>query len=146
MSGYFSDLLTGAKSLIDGFAVTFRALLSPAVTVQYPRQKAGVPDGYRGHPRLVFNKETGRPLCIACGLCARSCPSVCITVNGEKKQGDARKYPTVFYLNFIRCSQCGICVEVCPVTALAFSRAYGLAGFTREEFRLDLLRLTNNGS
>jgi NADH-quinone oxidoreductase subunit I len=136
---YFSDLLTGAKSLLAGFAVTLRALLSPVVTVQYPRVKIPVPAGYRGHPHLVMEEDTGRPRCIACGSCMRLCPSQCITVQGEKKEGDKRKYPSVFQVDFTRCSLCGTCSEVCPAAALAYSDAYGLAGFTREEFHYDLL-------
>jgi NADH-quinone oxidoreductase subunit I len=69
----------------------------------------------------------------------RLCPSQCITVQGEKKEGDKRKYPTVFQVDFTRCSLCGTCSEVCPVGAIDYSDVYGLAGFTREEFLYDLL-------
>jgi NADH-quinone oxidoreductase chain I len=136
---YFGDLATGAQSLVAGFIVTLRALLSPVVTVQYPREKCPVGKGYRGHPHLILEDETGRPKCIACGSCMRMCPSRCFTVQGEKKEGDKRKYPTVFQLDFTRCSLCGTCSEVCPVAAIEYSDEYGLAGFTREEFHYDLL-------
>jgi NADH-quinone oxidoreductase subunit I len=136
---YFSELITGAQSLIAGFAVTLKALLSPVVTVQFPREKLPVGKGYRGHPHLIREDETGRPKCIACGSCMRLCPSQCITVQGEKKEGDKRKYPTVFQVDFTRCSLCGTCSEVCPVGAIDYSDVYGLAGFTREEFLYDLL-------
>ena len=139
MKKYFSDLVTGAQSLVAGFIVTFKALLLPVVTVQYPREKLPVGKGYRGHPHLILEDDTGRPKCIACGSCMRLCPSQCITVQGEKKEGDKRKYPTVFQVDFTRCSLCGTCSEVCPVAALEYSDVYGLAGFTREEFHYDLL-------
>ena len=138
MNTYFSDLITGAQSLVAGFVVTFKALVSPVVTVQYPREKIPMSAGYRGHPRLVLD-ETGRPKCIACGSCMRLCPSRCFTVQGEKKEGDKRKYPTVFQLDFTRCSLCGTCSEVCPVAAIDYSDAYALAGYTREDFHYDLL-------
>lgn len=140
MKKYLRDLAIGAQSLIAGFAVTLKALLSPVVTVQYPREKIPVPPGYRGHPHLVLEDETGQPKCIACGSCMRLCPSQCITVQGEKKEGDKRKYPTLFQVDFTRCSLCGTCSEVCPVAAIEYSAAYGLAGFTREEFQYDLLK------
>lgn len=145
MSGYFSDLVRGAKSLIDGFAVTIKALLSAPVTVQYPRQKLPMSKGYRGHPVLVVEQGTGAQKCIACGACSRACPSQCITVEGEKKEGEKRKYPTLYILDFTRCSLCGTCVEICPVNALAYSDAYGLAGFSREAFTLDLIKLSGAG-
>jgi NADH-quinone oxidoreductase subunit I len=61
-------------------------------------------------------------------------------VQGEKKEGDKRKYPTVFQVDFTRCSLCGTCSEVCPVAAIAYSAAYGLAGFTHGEFVMDLIK------
>jgi NADH-quinone oxidoreductase subunit I len=139
VSGYFIDIFRGAASLISGFSVTLRALFSPAVTVQYPRQKLPPAAGFRGHPVLAVEQETGRPKCIACGTCARACPSGCIQVEGRKQEGEKRKYPALFVLDFTRCSLCGTCVEVCPVAALAYSKNYGAAGFTREAFVLDLL-------
>ena len=139
MKKYFGDLVIGAQSLIAGFAVTLKALFSPVVTVQFPREKLPVGKGYRGHPHLIMEAETGRPKCIACGSCMRLCPSKCFVVQGEKKEGDKRKYPTVFQIDFTRCSLCGTCSEVCPVAAIDYSAAYGLAGFTREEFQYDLL-------
>lgn len=138
MKKYFSDLAAGSKSLIAGFAVTAKALVSPVVTVQYPREKLPVGKGHRGHPHLVPD-ETGRPKCIACGMCMRQCPSQCITVEGEKKEGEKRKYPTVFSVDYTRCSLCGTCSEVCPVSAIQYCDTYGLAGFTREEFVFDSL-------
>jgi NADH-quinone oxidoreductase subunit I len=135
---YLREVAAGAKSLLAGFTVTLRALVSPVATVQYPREKIAVPAGHRGHPVMLSDAE-GRPKCIACGMCMRQCPSQCIAVAGEKKEGDMRKYPTVFVVEYTRCSQCGICADICPVAALGYSKKIGLAGFTREEFALNLL-------
>ncbi len=140
MKKYVGELVSGSKSLIAGFIVTAKALLSPPVTVQYPRQKIAVPKGHRGHP-VMLPDEAGRPKCIACGMCMRQCPSRCITVEGEKKEGEKRKYPSVFIVDYTLCSLCGTCAEVCPVSALDYSEKIGLAGFTREEFVLDLLKI-----
>ncbi len=38
MSGYFSEIFTGGKSLLVGLGVTFKAMITPVVTVQYPRE------------------------------------------------------------------------------------------------------------
>jgi NADH-quinone oxidoreductase chain I len=141
MSGYFSEILTGGKSLLVGLGVTFKAMLQPIVTVQYPREKTDVTSSnYRGHIELVKNPETGTFKCIACGLCAKACPSECITVKSEKKEGVKGKVLTVFQLDFTKCSLCGSCVEACNKGAIRFSQDYNIAGFTKEEFHYDLLK------
>jgi NADH-quinone oxidoreductase subunit I len=70
----------------------------------------------------------------------RECPSDCIVVDGEKREGVKGKYLTIFTLDFTKCSLCGACVEVCPTKALDYSDDYELAGFTRDEFYYDLLK------
>lgn len=146
MSGYFSDLYQGTKSLLVGLGVTFQEMVKPTVTVHYPRETVDLTPNYRGHIELVRNDETGGSRCITCGMCERSCPSGCITVKSEKPEGAKKKVLTGFSLDFTKCSLCGICVEVCPVSAIDFSQEYNLAGFTREAFHFDLLaRLEERG-
>jgi NADH-quinone oxidoreductase subunit I len=140
MKEYFTLLFIGAKSLLIGLGVTFRALLSPTVTVHYPRQKIAMTPNFHGHTLLVKDPETGSHRCIVCMMCDQDCPSNCITVVGEKREGEKRKTLTSYRLDFTKCSLCGICVEVCPTQALDFSDEYELAGFTREEYHYDLLR------
>jgi NADH-quinone oxidoreductase chain I len=145
MIEYFSLLFIGAKSLLVGLGVTLRALLSPTVTVHYPRQKIAVTPNLRGHTLLVKDPETGSHRCIACMLCQQNCPSGCITVEGEKREGEKKKALTGYRLDFTKCSLCGICVEVCPTGALDFSNDYELAGFSRAEFHFDLLQRLEEG-
>ncbi|MBW1645174.1 MAG: NADH-quinone oxidoreductase subunit I [Deltaproteobacteria bacterium] len=139
-NGYFKELFVGAKSLLVGLGVTFKAFTQPIVTVQYPREKLEITPNYRGHIELVRDPETGECPCIVCGMCARTCPCGCITVKGEKKEGEKRKSLTVFQLDFTKCSLCGLCVESCPKAAIDFSQDYNIAGFTREEFHYDLIK------
>ena len=139
MKNYFLQLFLGAKSLLIGLGVTFRALFQPIVTVQYPRQKLTITPNFRGHIELAQNPETGEHLCIVCMMCETDCPSSCISVLGEKREGVKGKVLTGYQLDFTKCSLCGICVEVCPTQALCYSREYELAGFTREEFSYNLL-------
>jgi NADH-quinone oxidoreductase subunit I len=145
MKEYFTLLFIGAKSLLIGLGVTFRALLSPTVTVHYPRRKIAISPNFRGHTMLVRDSETGSHRCIVCMMCDQDCPSNCITVVGEKREGEKRKTLTSYSLDFTKCSLCGICVEVCPTQALDFSDEYELAGFTREEYHFDLLRRLEEG-
>jgi NADH-quinone oxidoreductase subunit I len=140
MNPYFSEIFTGGKSLLVGLGVTFKALTSPVVTVQYPREKIDISPNMRGHIDLVKDGKTGLHRCISCGLCARNCPSSCIVVKGEKQEGVKGKVLKISTLDFSKCSLCGLCVEICPTSALDFSDEYELAAFSREAFNFDLLK------
>jgi len=140
MKEYFAQLFSGAKSLLIGLGVTFRALFQPMVTVQYPREKITISPNLRGHTELVRDPQTGSHRCIVCMMCDQDCPSNCITVRGEKREGVKGKVLTEYLLDFTKCSLCGICVEVCPTKALDYSNDYELAGFTSQEFHFDLLK------
>jgi NADH-quinone oxidoreductase chain I len=140
MSRYFSSLFTGAKSLLIGMKVTIREMFKPIVTVQYPREKCAITPNFRGHTMLVRDGETGTHRCISCKFCQMDCPSGCITVISEKREGVKGLTLLSYRLDFTKCSLCGICVEVCPTSALDFSAEYELAGFESSEFRYDLLR------
>jgi NADH-quinone oxidoreductase chain I len=140
MKEYFAQLFIGAKSLLVGLGVTLRQMLRPIVTVQYPREKIDITPAFRGHTELVRDPATGTHRCIVCMMCDRDCPSNCITVVGETREGVKGRVLTAYRLDFTRCSLCGICVEVCPTNALKWSREYELAGFSREEYHFDLLK------
>jgi NADH-quinone oxidoreductase subunit I len=149
MSGYVGDIVTGAKSLLIGMGVTIRYMVKPVTTCQYPRETINMTPNFRGHIELIPTAGGGNK-CIVCGTCERMCPSQLITVKGEKapapppaegeKPKPAKKKLTEYVIDYTRCSLCGICVEHCPVDAIRFSSNYNLAGFTREEFRIDLLK------
>jgi NADH-quinone oxidoreductase subunit I len=148
MSGYIEDIVSGAKSLLIGMGVTIRYMVKPVTTCQYPRETISMTPNFRGHIELV-PVEGGGNKCIVCGTCERMCPSQLITLasvrgpappaaEGEKPK-PAKKVLTGYTIDYTKCSLCGICVESCPVEAIRFSSNYNLAGFTREEFIIDLL-------
>lgn len=120
-----------------GLGITFKEMLRPVVTLQYPYESVTMPARFRGHTELVADEE-GNDKCIVCGICQRNCPTNCITVIGEKPEGGKKKVLTQYRLNFTTCSLCGICVESCPTDALIFSKEYNLAGSSRQEFIYDL--------
>jgi len=136
------EIIKGAVSLIVGMGVTIKAFFSRVVTVQYPRQTIAITPRFRGHTKLLGDEEMPeRTKCVACGICAKNCPSGSIkTVEGEKKEGEKKKTASTYILDFTTCSQCGICVESCPFDALAFSADYNPAGYHREDFYYDLVK------
>ena len=140
MSGYFADIFTGTKSLAIGMGITFKYMLKPVVTVQYPHETLKMPARYRGHIELVKDLETGESKCIVCGMCQRACPSGCITLAGEKPEGGSKKVLTSYVLNFTTCSLCGSCVESCKPGAITFSKEYNLASTQKNNFIIDLLK------
>ena len=114
-------------------------------TFEYPEQIKPVPDGYRAEHRLM-KRPDGAVRCTACMLCATACPADCIEiVAAENPDPKIEKYPTVYNLNLLRCVFCSLCVEACPCDAIRMdTKKIDMAGFTREEFILDIDYLLNN--
>ena len=110
--------------LLKGLGVTFKTMLEPNVTVQYPHEKEAPPTRARGV--IALHEEN----CTACMLCSRSCPDWCIYIEAHKVKAPPRraggKPRTVnaldrFDIDYALCMYCGICVEVCPFDALFWS-------------------------
>lgn len=140
MQGYWSDILTGGKSLVTGMIITARQFFSPVVTELYPWEVPTMTERFRGHIELVGNEETGAPNCVVCGMCQRSCPSGCISLEGKKNESGKGKTLTRYVLDFTKCSLCGTCVEACNFHAIRFSHVYNLASCNKEDFVIDLLK------
>lgn len=116
---------------VKGFAVTFKRLFKPTITIQYPEEERPMAERFRGLPALRSDPETGQALCVACGLCARICPTTCLEMNvvpseeGDRELGE-------FILRSGRCLFCGLCAQVCPVDAITMSREYELSVLDRD--------------
>ena len=77
--------LPKVPGVISGLKVTFKEMLSPNVTVQYPKEKEPPPTRARG---VIALKEDN---CTVCMLCARSCPDWCIYIEGHKEKAPPRR-------------------------------------------------------
>src|SRR5512135_3244381 len=140
MKNSFKEIATGFNSLLTGMRITIGQFFKPTVTVHYPHETLKIPARFRGHIELVRDPATGQPKCFVCKLCEKACPSDCITVEGIKPEGARRKTVTFYRLDFTKCSLCGSCVEACRDGAIRFSRAYNLAGTSKDEFVMDLFK------
>jgi NADH-quinone oxidoreductase subunit I len=116
---------------VKGFAVTFRRLFAPKITIQYPEERREMAPRFRGLPSLRVDPESGEALCVACGLCARICPTSCLDMHvvpseeGDRELGE-------FILKAGRCMFCDLCSQVCPVDAIAMSGEYELSVMDRD--------------
>lgn len=122
--------------IFKGMALTLRRMLSPAVTIQYPKERRPIAPGFRGQHALAKD-TTGRIKCVRCGLCATICPSKCISVSGEKGKGS-------YEIDVLRCIFCGFCVEACPYGAVVLTENYEYSGYTKEEIFLNRPKLLKN--
>ena len=123
--------------ILQGLWVTLRYYFSPKVTVQYPEEVQPVPDRFKGLLRL-FRNERGEPLCVACKLCQKICPTDCFDIEGRREDGARLMHPTRYDWKLGRCTFCGLCVEVCPTDAIRFSREFRMSSVDKETllFRL----------
>ncbi|WP_022847455.1 MULTISPECIES: 4Fe-4S binding protein [unclassified Desulfurobacterium] len=147
------EFLKGIKSLFVGMKITGEYLIKPKVTVNYPWETVGKEglEGFRMVIQLVPVPPSGnKHKCVACGMCARSCPSNCIKLDvkqtveeielpdGKKKKKVNRELQG-FYVDFSLCSLCGLCVESCPTKTLQFSNYPYIVGTSRDDFVYNLL-------
>ncbi len=134
------DVSRGALSLLRGMGVTLRNFFRKPVTVEYPRKRAKVSKNHRNAIALIEAGNIGSHNCIACLQCEKICPSACISITGTRPDGVPFKRPDKFDLDFALCSECGLCVDVCPTNTLGYSEEYDTAGYTRADFKYDLLQ------
>ena len=130
---------------VKGFAVTFKRLFMPKLTIQYPEEKRELAARFRGLPSLRVDPESGEALCVACGLCARICPTSCLEMHvvpseeGDRELGE-------FLLKAGRCMFCGLCSQVCPVDAITMSGEYELSVMDRDGMVYTKTELATIGS
>ncbi len=131
--------------LIKGLVLTLKRFFNPRaiVTMQYPDERPKLASRFRGLPELQIGKD-GRERCIACGLCAKVCPSQCIYVEGATDKTTDRRYPKIYELDAFRCIFCGFCEEACPVRAVMLRDTFELSTYQSKDIfgKKQLLDLT----
>ncbi len=128
---------TYIPQILGGLKITFKRMLQPNVTMEYPEERPAIPKNYRGVPTLVKDPH-GREKCVSCQLCEFVCPPKAIRITpGEIPEGaptaHVEKAPKAFDIDMLRCIYCGLCQEVCPEEAIFLQNQYSLSGYSREE-------------
>jgi ech hydrogenase subunit F len=62
--------------------------------------------------------------CIFCGICARKCPSIALSVNKSDKSWE---------VDIFKCIVCGECVVVCPVKCLKMEDVHRPSTYSRDK-------------
>lgn len=118
---------------------TLKQIFTPQFTLNYPEEKWDPPAIFRGRPVLV--EDDGQERCVACGLCARACPPLAISMQASENEDPKERYPEKFEINMLRCIYCGFCEEVCPEEAIVMSKDYDIVFESREDANYDKQRL-----
>jgi NADH-quinone oxidoreductase subunit I len=125
---------------------TFKHMFKPNITLEYPEKKVILGSEFRGRPVLVSENDTER--CVACGLCARICPPLAISMQADETTNVKERFPKIFEIDMLRCIYCGLCEEVCPEEAIVMSQEYDLnfrdrkdAKFGKDKLLVDKAKL-----
>ncbi len=125
--------------IFKGLLYTFKQMFAPTFTMNYPEEKWVPPAIFRGRPVLV--EDEGQARCVSCGLCARACPPLAISMQASENEDPKERYPEKFEINMLRCIYCGFCEEVCPEEAIVMSQDYDIVFESREDAVYDKQRL-----
>jgi NADH-quinone oxidoreductase subunit I len=131
MLEYFKRIRDDSVSLLKGLKLTFKIMLQPKVTIQFPKEKAPVPERFRG--LLIFHIDE----CIACDLCVKACPSECISLTSERNP-QGRKIIQNYTIDFGKCNWCRLCEEACPTNpkSVHHTMEYQIQFLSRDDFKI----------
>lgn len=133
MGNKVTDILGSASAIAKGMGVTFKEMMSPTVTEDYPDGPAMLQERFRGKHELQRDAN-GMEKCVACFLCSAACPVNCIYIEAEENKDQARisggeRYASVYNIDYSRCIFCGYCVEACPTDAITHGHDFELASY-----------------
>lgn len=128
-----NEILGSAAAIAKGMGVTFREMLQPALTENYPDTPPNFQERYRG-VHVLQRDENGLEKCVACFLCSAACPVNCIYIEAAENTAEARisgseRYASVYNIDYSRCIFCGYCVEACPTDAITHGHGFEIASY-----------------
>jgi NADH-quinone oxidoreductase subunit I len=133
MASKINEILDSASAIAKGMSVTFKEMMSPTVTEDYPDAPAKLQERYRG-THILMRDENGLEKCVACFLCAAACPVSCIYIEAAENTDQVRisggeRYAKVYNIDYNRCIFCGYCVEACPTDAIIHGHGFETASY-----------------
>jgi len=133
MAGKLEEVFGSAAAIAKGMSTTFKEMLSPTITEDYPDAPPKLQERYRG-VHVLQRDDNGLEKCVACFLCAAACPSDCIYIEAaenteQKRISGGERYATVYNIDYNRCIFCGYCVEACPTDAITHGHGFEIAAY-----------------
>jgi len=133
MPGKINEVLQSAAAIAKGMSVTFKEMMSPTITENYPDEPPKFQERYRG-VHVLKRDDEGMEKCVACFLCAAACPSNCIYIEAAENTETTRisggeRYAKVYNIDYNRCIFCGYCVEACPTDAITHGHGFETASY-----------------
>jgi NADH-quinone oxidoreductase subunit I len=127
------EVLGSAAAIAKGMSITFKEMMSPALTEEYPDAPPRFEERFRG-AHVLQRDENGLEKCVACFLCAAACPANCIYIEAQENTEELRvsgseRYAKVYNIDYNRCIFCGYCVEACPTDAITHGHGFELASY-----------------
>ncbi len=127
------EVFGAASAVVKGMGITFKEMMNPTVTENYPDEPPKLQERFRGVHELQRD-ENGLEKCVACFLCAAACPSMCIYIEAAENTEKVRisggeRYAQVYNIDYNRCIFCGFCVEACPTDAITHGHGFEVASY-----------------
>ena len=141
LASYIRNIYEGVSTVFTGMRITMKYLKSPAITLEYPKERMVMFERFRG---LLHNRIED---CIGCGQCVRACPVDCITMVIQKagkeedlgitRDGTPKKLHVYqFDIDTLKCMWCNLCTEVCPTECLLMTGQYEVSSYQRDGWTL----------
>ena len=128
-----NEILSGAAAIAKGMGITFKEMLNPVITEDYPDAPPKFQERYRGKHELQRD-ENGLEKCVACFLCSAACPVNCIYIEAadnteQERISGGERYASVYNIDYSRCIFCGYCEDACPTQAITHGHGWELASY-----------------
>lgn len=133
MASKISEVLGNTAAIVKGLSVTFKEMMAPTITEDYPAAPAIFQERFRG-THVLQRDESGLEKCVACFLCAAACPASCIYIEAaentdKQRMSGGERYAEVYNIDYSRCIFCGFCVEACPTDAITHGHGFETASY-----------------